>query len=258
VKLAGNGIRGHAVADLPREVLSLLEYPDAIFALQGTRVLKDSRTSTVASVVLPFADGPRELILKRVNVRHWTELVKNLLRPSAVLRSWINGHTLRDRWLPTPRPLAVLHRYRFALPAEGYLLTEKVEEPSELSALATPSFRELARMLRMMHDRGVSHRDLKASNILLERGKVPTLVDLVGVRIGPTVPFTRRARELARLNASFLSSPNITRTVRLRFLRTYLAAGERLPHEWKTCWKEISRATQAKIAKNQRTGRPLA
>ena len=36
---------------------------------------------------------------------------------------------LRDRWLPTPRPLAMFHRLRAGgLPAEGYLLTEKVPD----------------------------------------------------------------------------------------------------------------------------------
>ena len=86
----------------------------------------------------------------------------------------------------------------------------------------------------------------------------PTLIDLVGVRFGREVPFSRRARELARLNASFLNSPLISRGLRLRFLRTYLAAGKRLPNDWKDWWKAIATATAAKVEKNRRSGRPLA
>jgi tRNA A-37 threonylcarbamoyl transferase component Bud32 len=256
-QVKAGSIRGHAVADLPERVLNLLAKPDSLFEQHDSRILKDSRTSTVAEIVLPYPGGSRRLILKRVNVRHWFELVKNVLRPSAVLRSWWNGHTLRDRWLPTPRPLAALHRYRFGLPAEGYLLTEKVADPRQLRAAPPHAIGQLARMLRAMHDRAVSHRDLKASNLLLEMGYSPMLIDLVGVRAGESVSFARRARELARLNASFLTCHAVTSTVRLRFLSAYLSAGERPSRDWKEWWSAISGATQAKIAKNQRSGRPL-
>lgn len=260
-------VRGFAVRDLPDEaVKELLADPDAPFTRPGTKLLKNSRTSTVAEVVLPTADGPRVLILKRVKVRRWFEPLKNLFRPSAVRRSWVAGHSLRDRWLPTPRPLLVLHRHRFGLPAAGYLLTEKVHDAVELpeavaAAGDTATLRngahQLARVLRGMHDRTVSHRDLKASNVLLAGG-VPVLIDLVGVQTGAAVPFRQRAKELARLNVSFLGSPAVTRTERLRFLRAYLAAGPALREDWQTWWKVIAAATAAKVAKNRRTGRPLA
>jgi len=266
--------RGHAVADMRRDRLEpVLRDPDAFFvegrprtddlSIHGASsaakpalthstfsILKDSRTSTVAEITL----DSRTLILKRVNVRRWFEPIKNLFRPSAVLRSWINGHALTDRWLPTPRPLAVWHRYRRGLPAEGYLLTEKVADATSLDRLQ--DLTKLARVLRQMHDRGVSHRDLKASNILLEHGVDPILIDLVGVHLGRPIPFKQRARELARLNVSFLTSSAVTRSVRLRFLCAYLRAGDR-SIEWKQWWQAISRATEAKRAKNRASGRPL-
>ncbi|HXD88613.1 MAG TPA: lipopolysaccharide kinase InaA family protein, partial [Urbifossiella sp.] len=134
------------------------------------------------------------------------------------------------------------------------LLTEKVEaaEPLNCAALS------VARLLRIMHDRGVSHRDLKASNILLANGREPTCIDLVGVRVGSSVPFRVRCKQLARLNASFLADPAITRPARLRFLQVYLAAGEYRLGNWKSWWLAISQATAAKQAKNRRSGRPLA
>ncbi|HEY2910222.1 MAG TPA: lipopolysaccharide kinase InaA family protein [Gemmataceae bacterium] len=239
--------RGHAVSDLAPELLrELLNDPDAFF--KPANLLKDSRTSTVAEIPV------RSLILKRVNVRRWWEPVKNLLRASAVLRSWINGHALRDRLLPTPRPLAAWHRYRFGLPTEGYLLTEKVGAAEPLTCRAALP---LARLLRTMHDRGVAHRDLKASNLLLASGREPTFIDLVGVRVGYSVRFHERCKELARLNASFLADPAVTRSARLRFLQTYLASGECRLGNWKAWWRSVSRATAAKQAKNRRSGRPL-
>jgi tRNA A-37 threonylcarbamoyl transferase component Bud32 len=274
-KVRAGGVRGLVVRDLPDAFLrELLADPDAAFARPGVKLLKRCEGSTVAELELPTPAGPRAVVLKRVNARGALALLKNLLRPSAVWRSWLLGHGLRERWLPTPRPLAVLHRRRAGfVPAEGYLLTEKVpgavglteavrdcRDPRVLRAWAE----RLARVVRAMHDRGVSHRDLKAPNVMLEgaatapAGAAPVLIDLVGVSASAEeVPFARRAKELARLNASFLAMPNVTRAERLRFLRAYLRAGARQP-DWKRWWKAVSVATAVKVEKNRRSGRVLA
>lgn len=259
-KVNAGTVRGYAVRDLPDDVVrEFTTNPDAVFSRRDAIVLKDSRTSSVVSLVVNTSEGSRTVVFKRINVRRWTEPLKNLVRPSPALRSWVNGHALRDRWLPTPRPLLVLHRYKLGLPTAGYLLTEIVldPKPTHVDGKAYRGGWALPRILRTMHDRGVSHRDLKAANILLSHDG-PTLIDLVGVRIGRSVPFRLRCRELARLNASFLGSPHVSRTVRLRFLHTYLAAGPRLGNEWKLWWKAILQATEAKVLKNRKAGRPLA
>ena len=158
------------------------------------------------------------------------------------------------------------------IPAEGYLLTEKVPEavglPEAVRATRDPSLIRiwavrLARIIRQMHDRGVSHRDLKAPNIMLQYAlteptqATPVLIDLVGVRASSAaVPFARRAKELARLNASFLHRPHITRTERLRFLLAYLRAGV-WEMDWKKWWRAVSSATLAKVEKNRRAKREL-
>ncbi len=244
-KVRAGAVSGLAVRDLPDDFLrTLLADPDAAFTRPGTRLLKQCVSSTVAELEMPTPDGPRTVILKRVNVRSAAEPLKNLFRASAVRRSWLHGHGLCERWLPTPRPLAMFHRHRAGLfPAEGYLLTEKVTDAVGLpeavkacrdTAVLRAWAERLARVVRTMHDRGVSHRDLKAPNVMLANAATdpanatPVLIDLVGVRASASaVPFARRAKELARLNASFLAVPHVTRTERLRFLRVYLSAGER-------------------------------
>jgi tRNA A-37 threonylcarbamoyl transferase component Bud32 len=255
-RVTAGPFRGFAVRDLPDAFLrQLLANPDATLA--AGRPLKAGRTSTVVVIDLPAAGGPVPVVLKRVDVRGRFDPLKNLVRRSQVLRSWVSGHALRDRWLPTPRPLAAFHRYRRGLPCEGYLLTELVPEAADpFRRDAKRGALALARTLRRMHDRGVSHRDLKAANVLFANGTDPTLIDLVGVRTGVRLSAARRAKELARLNASFLNMPGVSRTDRLRFLRAYLAAGPALAG-WKTWWEMVSAATAAKVAKNRRTGRPL-
>ena len=65
-------------------------------------------------------------------------------------------------------------------------------------------------------------------------------------------------RNLARLNASFVHVPAVTRTDRLRFLRAYLVWGLHGSAGWKDWWNGVARATEAKVAKNRKSGRPLA
>ena len=254
-RVTAGPVRGFAVADLPAAfVTAFAADPDALFADPSAKLLKDSRTSRVAELVIDTPAGPRAVVVKRFNVRKPVERVKNLFRRSPALRSWVVGHTLRDRDIPTPRPLVVLHRHAWGLPGTGYLLTDKVPAPAPLSAAGCPP-EALARLLRLLHDRGGSHRDLKAANVLLADGQSPTFIDLVGVRVGRPLGDARRARELARLNVSF---PLLPRRLKIRFLRAYLAAGPRPAWAWKQWWGAITSATAAKVARNRRTGRPLA
>jgi serine/threonine protein kinase len=251
-------LHGFAVRDLPDDFLqSLLADPDAFFDRPDARMMKNCPSATVTAFTMPTDSGPVPVVLKRVNVRSWLAPVKNAVRWSQVFRSWSNGHALRDRWIPTPRPLAVFHRHRYGLPAEGYLLTEMVPESAPLRDAAKMSFASLARTLREMHDRGVSHRDLKAPNILLAHGTDPMLIDLVGVRTRVRLTIAKRAKELARLNASFVSDSAISHSDRLRFLQAYLSVRPGLGVDWKNWWELISRATAAKVEKNRLAGRVL-
>ena len=61
----------------------------------------------------------------------------------------------------------------------------------------------LARLLRVLHERSISDRDLKAANILIvgdpSAGEVElTLIDLVGVQLMHPLPDGRRLQNLAR------------------------------------------------------------
>lgn len=269
---SGTG-RGYAVRDLNRTTFQeLLADPDQPFDQKGVRLLKNSRSSTVAEIDLEVAGEVRAVIYKRFRITQGHEPWVALLRRSAALRSWVNGQGFLERCLPTPRPLAVFHRYRHGLPHEGYLLTEKVSDALDLRAwvaslesLPVPERRQqlvqrieqVARLIRELHRRQLSHRDLKAANLLVQ-GALVWFIDLVGVTCHRHLPRCRRVQNLARLNASFLDTPLITRTDRLRFLRIYLQWGFFGQSTWKRWWKVIATATQEKIDRNRRSGRPLA
>ena len=262
-KVRSPGVRGNAVRELPEDLLSeWIADPDAIFTRSDATILKDSPSSTVA--LLPH--GSRRYVFKRFRRNSLITGLKNRLRQSPALRSWIAGQSLRDRGLPTARPLAVLHRCRVGLPREGYLIFEFVADAKELpEAVVTMTWDErkqladeMGRLIRDLHDRGVSHRDLKAPNILVVAGR-PVLIDLVGVRLDSrAIPDSERVRNLARLNARFVNSSFVNRTDRLRVLLAYRSWSTRPPGDWKALWRAIGAETLAKVKKNRRAGRVLA
>src|SRR5262249_18775312 len=122
-------VAGFAVTDLDHDVLqSLLADPDAPFDKHDASLLKNGRSSTVADFDWVEADSMRRVILKRFRVASRSDPWKAIVRRSPALRSWVNGQGLRERCLPTPRPLAVFHRRSGALTQEGYLLTERLDD----------------------------------------------------------------------------------------------------------------------------------
>jgi hypothetical protein len=258
--------------------MPLVSDPDSLFLSAGTTLLKDSPSSTVAELELQTPAGNLHVVYKRFAITSWIDPFAALARPTAALRSWVMGHGLLTRLLPTPRPLAVLHRYSNGLPHEGYLLTEKVTNAVDLAAYADrlvsiPAERRLVllralidrvgRLLATLHQRHLSHRDLKAPNLLLRVAldgltvEDVFFIDLVGVRRHAKLRRLRRVQNLARLHASFRRHPAVTRTDKLRFLRAYLAWGLRGRLGWKRWWHQVAAATELKVRRNQRTGRPL-
>src|SRR5262249_28455678 len=100
-----------ASRDLDRGALrALLVDPDAPFAGPDAKLLKDSRTTTVAEVTLPVLGRPTPVIYKRFNRKKWLDPVLNLFRPSRAWRAWQAGQHLASRGLPTPQNLAVIIR----------------------------------------------------------------------------------------------------------------------------------------------------
>jgi len=279
-QVRSDAAQGHAVTDLDSRVLAtLLADPDEPFRRPGVRMLKDSRSSTVAEFDLPEGDTVRRVVYKRFRLTTWSDPWVGLVRRSPALRSWVQGHGLRERCLPTARPLVVLHRARKGLCYEGYLLTDKIANAVDLHAylgrldsLAASKRQahlrllidQVARLARELHRRRLSHRDFKAANVLVSgevgvgTGPACWLIDLVGLERYRKLPRGRRVQNLARLHASFHRGGQLSRTDKLRFLRIYLEWGLRGRAGWKRWWEEIEQGTRAKVARNARNGRPLA
>ncbi|MFO0888684.1 MAG: lipopolysaccharide kinase InaA family protein [Isosphaeraceae bacterium] len=277
-----------AARDLdPLEVEAFLRDPDEPFRRPGTVLLKNSRTSTVAEATMRVGGEPTRVIYKRFNRKKWIDPWLNLFRPSRAWRSWQAAHHLASRAIPTPRNLAYVARKRpfwskplsWFLPHETYLVTLRQENAITLTDYVRTVLPDLpaderqtrlrrlnlslARLLRSLHERSLSHRDLKAANILVHLDATDpdeqlSLIDLAGVRLMTPVPDARRFQNLARLSVSLGDVPGRTRTETLRFLRAYLTWGLSPLSGWKDVWRATARAIEVKRLRNRRRGRPLS
>jgi tRNA A-37 threonylcarbamoyl transferase component Bud32 len=271
----------------PGAVRALMDDPEALFGRPGARLVKDSRTTTVVEATLPVGGRPMPVIYKRFNRKKGLDPLLNLFRPSRAWRAWQAGQHLVSRGLPTPRNLAILARAgrgpRLSkvhfLPHEMYLVTVKAEpsitlgdylrealpalDPHSRRARIRALTTALARLIRTLHDRSLSDRDLKASNILIEGDPGAdeprlSLIDLVGVQLVHPLPRDRRIQNLARLRVSLATIPGLARTDALRFLRRCQPDAFARRGAWKALWREIATRCAFKEEKNRRSGRALS
>jgi tRNA A-37 threonylcarbamoyl transferase component Bud32 len=271
----------------PEVVRGLMADPDQPFGFPDARLLKHSRTTTVAELCLPVLGRPTRVIYKRFNRKKWLDPLLSLFRPSRAWRAWQAAQHLTSRGIPTPANLAIIGRAWLGtsrllssiLPREMYLVTVKAEPSVTLRDYAfltlpklTPRDRRfqirrmtvaLARLIRTMHDRSLSDRDLKATNILIEGNPEASepklsLIDLVGVQLAHPIPHDRRIQNLARLQVSLARVPGRTRTDSLRFLRAYMPSAFARRETWKALWRVVAARCAAKERRNRRSGRILS
>jgi tRNA A-37 threonylcarbamoyl transferase component Bud32 len=210
---------------------TLLSEPERMLA--QAEIVKDSRTTVVGSVALP----ERNVFVKSYKTQGPLYALKNLFRSSRARRGWKAGNSCHMRGIGVALPLAYLERRRFRFLRETYLVTAKAagEDLARLATRRREDFRakrdllgRLARNLRRMHDRGISHRDLKAENIFAqEEGAAEyrfAIVDFDGISCGAVSP-RRRAKNLARLARALAVNVPLTSTDRLRLAKNYLGDG---------------------------------
>ena len=214
------GVRAFAVPELPAEfVRRVMANPDGVFDSHVVAMWKQGRSTRVAAVDMPAIRHADPLVFKQYFFKGWHESLSTVLRPNQAERAWNHGAALLLRELPTPRPLMLVHKTVAGLPVTSYLLCERVPGAMGLCdyledrLAATSDLKEqrriiegvvdeTARLLRTLHARQVTHRDLKASNVLAEPTDDPAkpklwLIDLDGVTTWKKVPEKHHAQNLA-------------------------------------------------------------
>lgn len=217
---------------------------DADWIARAERWLREPPEGGVA-----LKTGGRVLRSDDVVIKHYDGVSSGrLARP---LRAFRMAYALRVRGIPAPVPhLALATEDGAGLVATGFIDAPNLHDfvaEGRYEALDVPARRRLlehlGRTLRRMHEAEVSHRDLKAPNLLITDDLRPVIVDLDGARVrrGP-VRWARRARDVMRLDAS-LDLPERDRT---RILTAYHAVLPRPPLSLAAFAEEVASLSRKK------------
>lgn len=270
-----------AVSDLPRDVLqSLAMSPERLLLSHLSDPYKLAHRSVVVRAELRSSAMTTAVAFKRVRGKNWWKAILFWFRPSPAWQAWQRGHSLLLRGIATARPLAIVERRWCGLRGESYLATEWIEGAVNLHVyawrLANRPFAErrrrsrqvaeaLGRLLGRLHGWQLSHRDLKACNLLVRErsdGVDCHVIDADSVCVARKVPDWFKALNLARLATSQMAHPWVSHGDRLRFLRAYLAESARMggdwrPADWKRVWRRVARATRQTARRLERGGRTV-
>lgn len=251
--------RAWASRDIPADWLAkFLFEPEQALKLN---IIKKSRHGLAAVI-----SGPKEhLLLKKFQPRHAWDGLFGRWRRSPALHCYRMGYRLQTACVPTAKPLAVVEKHRHGQLLSSYVLTEYLQDTMPLGNYwprITPKLQQqtllrLADLIQRLHSFHLSHRDLKATNILVRpHADKPVeifIIDLRGVTHSYWLTTSRRRKDLARLALSAITTLKVSRTDLLRFLFRYLKT-EELAHR-RTWWKQIARLMNMKISQNQKRNR---
>jgi tRNA A-37 threonylcarbamoyl transferase component Bud32 len=260
------GLLGREVSS--PELMKLLQDPGRAFSAPGSIMVKNSNTTSSCTLPLIRGDKTTGIFIKRYNYQSSLYALKHLFRSSRGKRTWKAAHALLARDIPTPVPVACAEKRSARILLESFLITHHIAPAMPLSRLFPEAgsgphagcavdkrgvIRRAARLVQMMHDRGIWHRDLKAANILVQNLSGNNMhlyvTDLDGIRVQDTVRPAERIIDLARLNRSLITSPALSARDRHRFLQCYLGTGRRGDRTLRAYWEALRKETAKKLAK---------
>jgi len=209
------------------ESLPVMHDPEG-YLRDSSRLIKSSRVVTIARV-------PPNLILRRLNYGKLLHRLRDCFRPSRATRALIASTWLDQAGIRTPRGIAAAEVRFFRWPRAAYLITEEVPNARTLASLFTSKRKipsGIPEMIARLHESGLSHRDLKWTNILFDQQFTPWLIDLDGLRRMPRVPDDRAQGDLLTLARCFKPYPLTLKWSGARFLYRYCALQKRPFKPW--------------------------
>jgi len=148
---------------------------------------KSDATSTVASVDHPWG----RWVVKRYNHKGFATTMKLMTRKSRAERAFCKGLILMKMGIATPKPLLFAVRYVRGLPYSCYIINEKSDgdticnlyDSGKITREDWPGIvSKIRELLDKLHNRGITHGDIKPTNILL-KGNDIEIIDLDSMRV---------------------------------------------------------------------------
>lgn len=267
----------------PQQWQAVLADPLSLLDAAGgsMEVVKQSRSGSVVRRRLQVGPHLLDVFIKRPQRKQpWKSLI-DCFRVARPTRAFGLGQELLNRRIATALPLACLERRVGPFLLDSILIAEAADaEPLNVflnkwlaqpppgdTPLTVPQQRQLAqqvlwqlgRMLQRLHDNNYTHRDLKATNVLIryQAGQKPevVLVDLDGVKRVLLVTDRRRYQGLMRLNVSLLECMVVNHAGRLRMLLGYLRRPGSGRINFKPAWRTLEKWSAKKLRQQIRSRR---
>jgi tRNA A-37 threonylcarbamoyl transferase component Bud32 len=184
-------------------------------------------------IVSILNDGGEKICLKQFCYPHVWGRLKEHLRRSKGLKSWIAANGMRSRGLPTLKPLALVERKSWLGIVESTLFMEALTTDLEMDRYLLKGFADLnqkrlfintfAHWLGGLHKMSLYHRDMKTCNILVSEKEEAWdfhLLDFEDIRMNEKINRKKLFRNFLQLNTS---TPKVmTKVDRYRFFKAYL------------------------------------
>lgn len=248
--------------DWKGEMARLLLSPQAL--RDGATLIKESRSKALWKKEMAIQGERCQLFIKHYKPKRGLKAISYLFRPSQALRSWRGAYALAIRGLSAVTAIAALEeRLPCRFLGNAYFIALTIEEVQNLSDVLGKGhpgearetlIRGFALFLRRVHQLGVYHGDMKATNFLVRQESggrfVFYLSDLDFIRTGLTITRRRVVRSLTQLNSSLRDLSLVTLWDRRRFLKEYCGAARR--GDVRLFWARIAKATKRRLKKHVR------
>jgi tRNA A-37 threonylcarbamoyl transferase component Bud32 len=154
--------------------------------MDGGDILKNGNTCYVSRFIW---DG-MDVVVKCYKHKGFIHSLRHMIKRSRARHCWLHAHRLGVLEVPTPRPLAYIERLKGPLVWKSYLITKYVDGEKLSSYLRddniqaeqrSMTMRRTLEMLDKLAEYGITHGDVKPSNILITPDG-PCLTDLDSMR----------------------------------------------------------------------------
>jgi serine/threonine protein kinase len=222
----GENFAGWVRKDLPEGILTAFARdPEGLLNSSSARVIKEGPKTKVVQARLANGKGASaDVIIKRFHYG-FPRRLGFLIARSAAVRSLEGALLLQRHCFDTPVPVAAVELRSWKRLGTSYYITEEVAGGHSLGRLWQSEFssmvggrrarlaraivREVARLLCRLHSAGIYHRDLKGSNILVQKWETGQrkffFIDLDRVAEGRRVSLSKRINNLLQVRTGLWS-----------------------------------------------------